>query len=41
MAKDQTFGDQLTLFAAANLFHVNIQIVLSLGTGASHVFQPT
>jgi hypothetical protein len=41
MAQDHTFGDQLTLFAAANLFNVNIQIVSSLGAGASHVFQPT
>ena len=37
MAQDHTFGDQ---FAADNLFNVNIQIVSSLGTGASHVFQP-
>ena len=41
VAQDHTFGDQLTLFAAANLFNVNIQIVSSLGTGASPVFQPT
>ena len=38
MAQDHTFGDQ---FSADNLFNVNIQIVSSLGTGASHVFQPT
>ena len=41
MAQDHTFGDQLTLFAAADLFNVNIGIVSSIGTGASHVFQPT
>ena len=41
MAQGHTFGDQLTMFAAANLFNVNIQIVSSLGTGVSHVFQPT
>ena len=41
MAQGHTFGDQLTLFAAANLFNVNIQIVSSHGTGVSHVFQPT
>ena len=41
MAQDHAFSDQLTLFAAANLFNVNIQIVSSLSTGASHVFQLT
>ena len=41
MAQDSTFGDQHTVFAAANLFNVNIAIVSSLGPGASHVFTPT
>lgn len=41
MAQDHTFGDQLTLFAAANLFNVNIKIVSSLGPGASRGFQLT
>lgn len=41
MTQDHTFGDQLTLFATANLFNVNIQIVSLLATGAIHVFQPT
>ena len=41
MAQDHTYGDQLTLFAAANLYNVNIQIVSSLGAGGSHVFHPT
>ena len=40
MAQDHMLGDQLTLFAGTNLFNVNIQIVSSLGTGASRVFQP-
>ncbi|KXJ04593.1 hypothetical protein AC249_AIPGENE19261 [Exaiptasia diaphana] len=41
MSQDQTFGDQQTLFAAANLFNVNIQVVSTLGHGANHLFQPT
>ncbi|KAL9953247.1 hypothetical protein ACROYT_G040633 [Oculina patagonica] len=41
MARDHTYGDQLTLYAAANLYNVNIQIVSSLGAGAGHVFHPT
>ena len=41
MSQDHTFGDQLTLFATANLFNVNIQIASLLATGAIHVFQPT
>ena len=40
MAQDNTYGDQLTLCAAANLYNVNIHIVSSLGAGASHVFDP-
>ena len=33
-------GDQLTLYAAANLYNVNIHIISPLGAGASHVFHP-
>ena len=40
MAPDNTYGDQLTLYAAANLCNVNIHIVSSLGAGASHVCHP-
>ena len=35
MAQDHTYGDQLTLYAAAN-----IHIISSLGACASHVFHP-
>lgn len=41
MARSNTFGDQLTLFAAANLFNVNVHVISTLGPGASHTFQPT
>ena len=40
MARSNTFGDQLTLFAAANLFNVNVHVISILGLGASHTFQP-
>ena len=41
MALDHTYGDQLTLYAAGyNLYNINIHIISSLGTGASHVFHP-
>ena len=40
MAQDHTYGDQLTLYAAANLYNVNIYIISSLGAGARHVFHP-
>ena len=38
MAQDHAYGDQLTLYAAANLYNVNIHIISSLGAGASHLF---
>ena len=31
MARDGTYGDQITLYAAANLYNIDIQIVSSLG----------
>ena len=40
MTQDHTYGDQLTLYAAANLYNVNIYIISSLGAGARHVFHP-
>lgn len=40
MARRNTFGDQLTLFVAVNLFNVNVHVILTLGPGASHTFQP-
>ena len=40
MARSHTFGDQITLFAAANLFNVNVHVVSTLGPGSSHTFQP-
>ena len=41
MAQDGTYGDQLTLYAAANLYKVEIRIVSSLGEGGQHVFSPS
>lgn len=41
MKRKSTFGDQLTLFAAANLYNINIQITSTLGAGAQHVFHPS
>ena len=40
IAQDHTYGDQLALYAAANLCNVNIHFISSLGAGASHVFHP-
>ena len=40
MARSNTSGDQLTLFAAANLLNVNLHVMSTLGPGASHTFQP-
>ena len=40
MAQDHTYNDQLTLYAAANLYNVNIHTIASLGADASHVFHP-
>ena len=33
VARDGTFGDQITMYAEANLYDIDIQIVLSLGVG--------
>ena len=41
MARYNTFGDQITLFAAANLINVNIQVISTLGSGAEHLFEPS
>ena len=39
--QNQTFGDQLTLYAAANLYNVNVHVISSLGVGANHTFSPS
>ena len=41
MARDGSCGDQLTLYAAANLYNIDIQLVSSLGAGGQHVFSPS
>ena len=41
MARKNTFGDQFTLFAAANLYNIDIQIVSTLRAGTKHVFHPS
>ena len=41
MSQDGTYGDQLTLYAAANLYNIDVQIVSSLGAGGQHVFSPS
>ena len=41
MARSNTFGDQTTLFAAANLYNINIQVISTLGPGAQHLFEPS
>ena len=41
MARDGTYGDQITLYAAANLYNIDIKIVSSLGVGGQHVFIPS
>lgn len=41
MSRGNTYGDQITLFAVANIFNVNVQIVSSLGNGAQHMFTPS
>ena len=33
MARGGTYGDQIMLYAAANLYNIDIQIVCSLGVG--------
>ena len=37
----QTFGDQLTLYAAANLHNVDVYVIYSLGVVANHTFSPS
>ena len=41
VARDGTYGDQITLFAAANLYSIGIQIVSSLGVSGQQVFRPS
>ena len=41
MMQNQTFGDQLILYAAANLYNVNVHVISSLGVGANHIFSPS
>ncbi|PFX23704.1 hypothetical protein AWC38_SpisGene11749 [Stylophora pistillata] len=41
MMQNQTFGNQLTLYAAANLYNVNVHVISSLGVGANHTFSPS
>ena len=38
MARDGTYGDQITLYAAANLYNIDIQIASSLRVGGQHAF---
>ena len=40
MAKSNTYCDQQTLNAAANLYNVNFHVVSTLGAGEVHTFQP-
>ena len=40
MARSNTFGDQLTLYVAANLLNIIIQVISTLGPGAGHTFHP-
>ena len=40
MAQSNTFGDQLKLYAAANLFNINIHVISTLGPGTGHTFHP-
>ena len=41
MARDGTYRDQITLYAAANLYNIDIQIVSSLRVGGQHAFNPS
>ena len=41
MARDGTYGNQITLYAAANLYNIDIQIVSSLRVGGQHAFNPS
>ena len=36
-----TYGDQITLYAAANLYNIDIQIVSSLRVGGKYAFNPS
>lgn len=38
MTRSNTFGDQLTVYAAANLFYINIRKISTLGPGAAILF---
>ena len=41
MARDGTYGNQITLYAVANLYNIDIQIVSSLRVGGQHAFNPS
>ena len=41
MARDGTYGNQITLYAAANLYSIEIQIVSYLRVGGQHAFNPS
>ena len=41
MARDGSYRDQITLYAAANLYNIDIQIVSSLRVGGQHAFNPS
>ena len=41
MARDGTYGDQITLYAAANLYNIDIQIVSALREHGQHAFNPS
>ena len=41
MAYDGTYGNQTSLYAAANLYNADIQIVSSPGVGGQHEFGST
>ncbi|PFX11485.1 hypothetical protein AWC38_SpisGene24765, partial [Stylophora pistillata] len=38
MARDKTYGDQITMYAPAYLYNIDLQIVSTLGVGGQHVF---
>ena len=40
MTRNGTYGDQITLHAAANLYNIDIQIVSSLRDDGQHAFNP-
>ena len=41
MAKDGTYGDQITLQAAADLYHIEIVVASTLGSDATAVISPS